>query len=206
MTAELPGWVYRLPVPGSTAQLPRQPLTVVDTVQLSRPVIEKAQVAAKYIGNEKLATTISMVLKEQSTTSTEISIPKKLKVQIQTAFRLARDKQQKQFATDILQSAAQLLVQAHQLELTVSTVTPQGKITKLEGKKYSVRSRVSPDGKQELKVICHQTKGIAFSVNGHLKKNENLKSQDTQVLKRYAEMTSGAMREALAKKTEAERG
>ena len=137
----------------------------------------------------------------------DLSVFKELDVQLKAELPIAREKQQQELAAAILQSGAKLLVNAKRANVAVPETTPEGtRVTKLDGQNYSTLFFKDPDGNQKLAVICRKTKGIAVSVNGALKKSENLTPQDAKNFDRYANLPPQQLRASIGKAAEAERG
>ncbi|KPQ32873.1 MAG: methyltransferase domain-containing protein [Phormidesmis priestleyi Ana] len=169
----------------------------VEVAQVCTPreLVEKAQKAAGYIGNTELGYTLAAVLSTQSSL-TEIEIPAPLQAQMQTAIGLARNKQQSEFAAEILPMAQLLLENANRAGLTRSSSTDKGRVTAFEGQNYSVRCRENAD-KQELKVLCHRTSGLIYAVNGEPQKSQGLLKSDKTTFARYASMSPTQLNQAV---------
>ena len=150
--------------------------------------MEKAQKAAGYIGNTELDDTLTAVLETQSSKLTNIEISAPLQAQMQTALGLARNKQQSEFAAEILPMAQQLLENAIRAGLTRSSNTDKGKVIAFEGQNYSVRCREN-EQKQEFKVLCHRSSGLIYAVNGEPQKSQGLLKGDKATFARFASMT-----------------
>ena len=114
---------------------------------------------------------------------------------MQTAIGLARNKQQTEFAAEILPMAQQLLENAQKAGLTRSSNTDKGQVTAFEGQNYSVRCRDNGE-RQEFKVLCHKTDGLIYAVNGEPQKSQGLLKTDKAIFARYASMTSAQLRQA----------
>ena len=160
-----------------------------------RAIVEKAQRAAGYIGDTELGDVLTTVLSTQSNSLADIEIPAVLHAQVHTAIGLARNKQQTEFATEILPMAQQLLENAQKAGLTRSSNTDKGQVTAFEGQNYSVRCRDNGD-RQEFKVLCHKTDGSFYAVNGKPQKSQGLLKTDKVIFARYASMTSAQLRQA----------
>ena len=145
-----------LPQP-SEASAHKHEAVEIAKVSTPRELVEKAQKAAGYIGNTELGDTLAVVLSTQSSRLTDVEIPAPLQAQMQTAIGLARNKQQSEFAAEILPMAQQLLENATRAGLTRSSNTDKGRVTAFEGQNYSVRCRENGE-KQEFKVLCHKTR------------------------------------------------
>ena len=176
-----------LPQP-SEASAHKHEAVEIAKVSTPRELVEKAQKAAEYIGNTELGDTLAVVLKAQSSSLTDVEIPAPLQAQVQTVIGLARNKQQSEFAAEILPMAQQLLKNATRAGLTRSSNTDKGRVTAFEGRNYSVRCRENRE-KQEFKVLCHKTEGLIYAVNGEPQKSQGLLKSDKATFARYASMT-----------------
>lgn len=177
-----------------TNQLPdntREPQTT-----LPRSLIEKGERAAKYIGDTELAHTIRVTLAKQDKEAPDVIIASLLQAQVKTTIALARNKQQTEFASEILPIAQRLLKIANQAGLTRSKQTEQGQITVFEGKNYSVRCRTTGD-KEEFKLLCHHTNGLIYAVNGASQKSKGLIKADGIRLAKYANMAPSQLRQVI---------
>ena len=168
-------------------------------VTVTRPLAEKAQKAAKYIGNTELGDTLRSVLSNRSPEQTDIQIPVSLQAQMKTTLGLARNKQQMAFAHTILPMAQRLLENAIKAGLTRSTDAGKGRVTAFEGKNYAVRCRES-NGKQEFKVLCRKTNGLIYAVDGQPQKSQGLLKSDKATFEKYASMTPTQLRQTAQKK------
>ena len=190
----------QLVVAAAEIAVDQQSKAAEEQVTTTRPLVEKAQRAAGYIGNTELSDRLGAVLGNQSSERADIQVPTSLQAQIQTTMGLARNKQQTEFATSILPMAQQLLENATKAGLTRSSHTDGGKVTAFEGKNYAVRCRES-DEKQELKVICHQTNGLIYAVNGQPQKSQGLLKSDKATFEKYARMTLTQLKQAVKGKS-----
>ena len=161
---------------------------VVTKVFTAREIVEKARRASEYIGNTELGNTLTAVLKTQSSRLTDVEVSAPLQAQMQTAMGLARNKQQSEFAAEILPMAQQLLRNATRAGLTRSSNTEKGRVTVFEGQNYSVRCRENGE-KREFKVLCHRNSGLIYAVNGEPQKSQGLLKSDKVTFERYASLT-----------------
>ena len=115
---------------------------------------------------------------------------------MQTAIGLARNKQQSEFAAEILPMAQRLLENAKRAGLTRSSSTDKGRVTAFEGQNYSVRCRENGE-KQEFKVLCHRSSGLIYAVNGEPQKSQGLLKSDKTTFARYASMTPTQLNQAV---------
>jgi hypothetical protein len=165
-------------------------------VSTPRELVEKAQRAAGYIGSTELGDILAAVLSTQSSRLQSIQIPAPLQAQVQTAIGLARNKQQSEFAAEILPMAQRLLENAVKAGLTRSSNTDKGRVTGFEGQNYSVRCRENGE-KKEFKILCHKTDGLIYAVNGEPQKSQGLLKSDKATFVRYASMTSAQLNQAV---------
>jgi hypothetical protein len=172
--------------------------TRVEEAQVSAPreLVEKAQKAATYTGNAELSNVLAAVLSTQGSGLLNIEVTASLEAQMKTAIGLARNRQQTEFAVEILPMARQLLENATRAGLTQSRHTENGKVTAFDGQNYSVRCRES-EGKQELKVLCHRTDGLIYAVDGKPQKSQGLLKGDKATFARFASMTPIQLRDAI---------
>ena len=187
-----------LPQPAEASTQEREAIELTK-VSTPRKLVEKAQRASEYIGNTELGDTLISVLKIQSSRLTDVEIPAPLHAQIQTAIGLARNKQQSEFAAEILPMAQRLLENAARAGLTRSSNTDKGRVTAFEGQNYSVRCRENGE-KQEFKVLCHRSSGLIYAVNGEPQKSQGLLKSDKATFARYASMTPTQLEQATQRK------
>ncbi|MEM9002724.1 MAG: strawberry notch C-terminal domain-containing protein [Cyanobacteria bacterium P01_F01_bin.86] len=173
----------------------QNPEEVIEQVSTPRALVEKAEKAAEYVGNTELGNTLAVILGAHRNELQDVEIPVPLQAQIHTVIGLARNKQQSEFAAEILPMAQRLLTNAVKAGLTRSSNTEKGKVTAFEGKNYSVRCREN-GGNQEFKVLCHKTQGLVYAVNGESRKSQGLLKSDKVTFARYADMTSAQLRQA----------
>jgi hypothetical protein len=177
-----------LPPPVLAATTHKREAIEIAQVATPKELVEKAQKAARYIGNTELGDILAAVLSTQSSRLQNIEIPAPLQAQVQTAIGLARNKQQSEFAAEILPMAQRLLENAVRAGLTRSSNTEKGRVTAFEGQNYSVRCRDNGE-KQEIKVLCHRSSGLIYAVNGETQKSQDLLKSDKATFARYASMT-----------------
>ena len=145
---------------------------------LSMPVADfrRALMAARYVGNELLASEIDAVL-SSSPKAENVLLPERFHNQTQETLDLARAKQQKAFADVIVPLAFKLLETATNAGL----VTRGREVTAFEGKNYSIRRRGT-----ELKVYCHATDGFIHAKDGTPIQNRNLSKQDRETFREFS--------------------
>ena len=161
-----------------------------------RALVEKGARAAKYLGNTELVRAIENTLSTQRADLSNINIEKSLQSQVETTIILARNKQQTEFAAEILPIAQKLLETASQAGLTRSKQTEQGQITAFEGKNYSVRCRTT-NKREEFKLLCHRTNGLIYAVNGLHQKSQGLSKADGVRLTKYADMAPSQLKQVI---------
>jgi hypothetical protein len=161
-----------------------------------RTFVEKGEKAASYLEDLELAQAIKMALTTQSRDSENITIKNSLIAQVKTTIELARNKQQAEFASELLPIAQRLFRTANRAGLTRSRWTEQGQVTAFEGKNYSVRCRTS-DGQEEFKLLCHHTNGLVYAVNGSLQKSQGLSKADSVRLAKYANMAPAQLMQVI---------
>ncbi|MGB3298511.1 MAG: hypothetical protein WBA76_09605, partial [Phormidesmis sp.] len=189
----------------ATAQsVANQPFGNIQAPQttVTRALVEKGERAAKYIGNAELAQTITAALTAQDEAQPNLTITDSLRAQVENTIALARNQQQTKWASEILPIAKKLLKNAEQAGLTRSVRTDQGQITSLEGKNYSVRCRIN-NAKEELKVLCHQTNGLIYAVDGVPQKSQGLSKADGVRLAKHANMKPAQLKQAIRQKARA---
>ena len=186
-----------------TEQPVTQPIMAkADRVTMPRALVEKANSAARYIGNTALSDTIETVLAAHCSGQSDVQISASLQAQMKTTLGLARNQQQTEFAVSILPMAQQLLENADTAGLTRSRNTQSGQVTAFEGKNYAVRCRES-DGKREFKVLCHRTNGLIYAVDGKPQKSQGLLKSDKKTFEKYASMTPHQLQQAFNRKQSA---
>ena len=80
---------------------------------MPQSLIERGEKAARYIGDTELAHTIRETLAKQHKESPDVVIASPLQAQVKTTISLARNKQQTEFALEILPLAQRLLKTAN---------------------------------------------------------------------------------------------
>ena len=170
--------------------------TQASQTTIPRPLIEKGEKAAKYIGDTELAHTIRETLAKQDKESPDVVIASPLQAQVKATITLARNKQQIEFASEILPIAQRLLRTANQAGLTRSKQTERGQIIVFEGRNYSVRCRTTGDT-EEFKLLCHHTNGLIYAFNGVSQKNPGLLKYDSIRLAKYGNMTPSQLRQVI---------
>ncbi|MGC1526760.1 MAG: hypothetical protein WA783_11995 [Phormidesmis sp.] len=161
---------------------------------LSMPMADfrRALMAARYVGNEHLASSINAVL-SSSPQAENVSLPEPFHDQAQETLDLARAKQQKAFADVIIPLASKLLETATNAGL----VTRGREVTAFEGKNYSIRRRST-----ELKVYCHATDGFIHAKDGAPIQNRNLSKQDRETFKIFSSKSAAQLRASVPKRTQ----
>ena len=161
---------------------------------LSMPMADfrRALKAARYIGNEHLASSINAVL-SSSPQAENVLLPEPFHDQAQETLDLARAKQQKAFADVIVPLASKLLETATNAGL----VTRGREVTAFEGKNYSIRRRGT-----ELKVYCHATDGFIHAKDGAPIQNRNLSKQDRETFKRFSSKSATQLKACVQKTTQ----
>ena len=168
----------------------------VSQITMPRSRVEKGEKAAKYIGDTELAHAIKVILSTQDKEAANTTVTAPFKSQIETTISLARNKQQTEFASEILPIAQRLLRAADKAGLTRSKQTKQGQVTVFEGKNYSVRRRVSHE-KEEFKLLCHRSNGLIYAVDGVTQKSQGLLKADGARIEKYANMTPSQLNRAV---------
>ncbi len=148
--------------------------------------------AAKYIGDEHLASDINAVL-ENTPKTEEILLSESFHNQAQETLDLARAQQQKEFADVIVPLASKVLRTATDAGL----VTKGRDVVAFEGKNYSIRRRGS-----ELKVYCHGTDGFIHARDDIPIQNKNLSKQDRETFKRFSLRSAAQLRASVPKRTQ----